>query len=70
MTDSIKISLDTEGIDELLRVNDELMERNRNLEQQVDINKDDRKFVKWFAVISGVLNVFMIWVMFFRAVTR
>lgn len=70
MTDSIKISLDTEGIEELLRVNDELMERNRNLEQQVDINKDDRKFVKWFAVISGVLNVLMIWVVAFKAVTR
>lgn len=70
MTDSIKISLDTEGTESLIEKNTDLERELARVYKELDTHDDDRRFVNWLAFASVSINLWLLIGWAFGAVTR
>ena len=68
MTD-IRLSLDVDGVEEILRVNDELMDANARLEREIAIRDDNNLLVACLAVGSVLVTIVLSYCMVLHAVT-
>lgn len=69
MTDSIKISLDTEGVESLIEKNTDLERELARVYKQLDTHDDNKLFTACLAVGSVLVNLALLYYIALHAVT-